>query len=94
MWDYVGIFRDEKSILTAISKINKLKSEFPRNYKCLSRDEYEFKNMLLVSLLIANSALMRKESRGAHCRTDYPDTKEECIHSCITKKEGVPDFVK
>ena len=94
MWDYVGIFRDEKSILTAISKINKLKSEFPRNYKCLSRDEYEFKNMLLVSLLIANSALMRKESRGAHCRTDYPDTKEECIHRCITKKEGVPDFVK
>lgn len=94
MWNYAGIFRDEKSLLTAVSKINKLKSEFPRNYKCLSRDEYEFKNMLLVSLLIANSALMRKESRGAHCRTDYPDTKEECIHSCMTKKEGVPDFVK
>lgn len=94
MWNYAGIFRDEKSLLTAVSKINKLKSEFPRNYKCLSRDEYEFKNMLLVSLLIANSALMRKESRGAHCRTDYPNTKEECIHSCMTKKEGVPDFVK
>ena len=94
MWNYAGIFRDEKSLLTAVSKINKLKSKFPRNYKCLSRDEYEFKNMLLVSLLIANSALMRKESRGAHCRTDYPDTKEECIHSCMTKKEGVPDFVK
>lgn len=94
MWNYAGIFRDEKSLLTAVSKINKLTSEFPRNYKCLSRDEYEFKNMLLVSLLIANSALMRKESRGAHCRTDYPNTKEECIHSCMTKKEGVPDFVK
>lgn len=94
MWNYAGIFRDEKSLLTAVSKINKLKSEFQRNYKCLSRDEYEFKNMLLVSLLIANSALMRKESRGAHCRTDYPNTKEECIHSCMTKKEGVPDFVK
>ncbi len=94
MWNYAGIFRDEKSLLTAINKIEKLKSGFPRNYKCISRDEYEFKNMLLTSLLIANCALMRKESRGAHCRTDFPDTMEECIHSCITKKEGVPDFVK
>lgn len=94
MWNYVGIFRDENSLLTAITEIRRLQSVFPREYKCLSREEYEFKNMLLVSDLIANSALMRKESRGAHCRTDYPNTNDECIHSYMTKKEGVPDFVK
>ena len=53
-----------------------------------------FKNMLTVSLLIAYCGLLRKESRGAHYRTDYPNMKEEAVHSFITREEGVPDFVK
>ncbi len=92
MWDYVGILRDEKSLTTALEKINKI--QFPRKSKCLSRDEYEFRNMLTVAKLVASCALSRKESRGAHCRTDYPESREECIHSIITKEEGVPEFVK
>lgn len=86
MWDYVGILRDEHSLMTAIEKINELNKEFPREYKCLSRDEYEFKNMLTTAMLIVKSALRRKESRGAHYRLDYLNTDEECIHSCMTKK--------
>lgn len=86
MWDYVGILRDEHSLMTAIEKINELHKEFPREYKCLSRDEYEFKNMLTTAMLIVKSALRRKESRGAHYRLDYLNTDEECIHSCMTKK--------
>ena len=94
MWDYVGIFRSGRTLLTAIEEIKKLKSQFPRNYKCLSRDEYEFKNMLTVAMLTAYCALKRKESRGAHYRFDYPNANEECFHSFITREEGVPDFVK
>ena len=101
MWDYVGILRDEHSLLTAIEKLDELKTEFPRDFKCLSRDEYEFKNMLAVSNLIVNSALRRKESRGAHYRLDYLNTDEECIHSCLTKmsdckngEKGEISFVK
>ena len=33
-------------------------------------------NMLLVSRLIAEAALMREESRGVHCRTDFPETDD------------------
>lgn len=94
MWDYVGILRSEKSLMTAIEMIEELKAEFPRKAKCLNRDEYEFKNMLLVSGLIINSAIRRKESRGAHYRLDYLNTDEECVHSCLTKKEGELSFVK
>lgn len=86
MWDYVGILRDEHSLMTAIEKINELNKEFPREYKCLSRDEYEFKNMLTTAMLIVKSALRRKESRGAHYRLDYLNTDEDCVHSCIAKK--------
>ncbi len=94
MWDYVGIFRDEKSITNAIRKLNELSLEFPRACKCISKEEYEFRDMLIVAGLIANSALTRKESRGAHYRTDYPKTNEECVHSIITKEDKVPDYVK
>ena len=94
MWNYVGIFRDENSLTTAIEKLNDLKSKFPRTSKCISREEYEFRDMLIVANLIANSALTRKESRGAHYRTDYTQTNEECVHSIITKEDKVPDYVK
>lgn len=94
MWGNVGILRSEKTILAAMEELRKLRTEFPRAYKCLNREEYELKNMLNVAMLIAYCALLRKESRGAHYRLDYPNTNEECVHSFITKEEGVPDFVK
>ncbi len=94
MWNDVGILRDEHSLMTAITELKKLKNNFPRTYKCLNREEYEFRNMLITSMLITNSALTRKESRGAHCRTDYPETLDNCVHSITDKTHGVFDFVK
>ncbi|MDR1327891.1 MAG: L-aspartate oxidase [Heliobacteriaceae bacterium] len=81
MWEHVGILRSEKSLLTAKEELERLRRGFPRSAKCLNRGEYEYKNMLETAGLIIDSALLRKESRGAHCRTDYPQTNEECIHS-------------
>lgn len=94
MWNYVGILRSEKTLMNAIEKLNILQSKFPRSDKCIDNSEYEFKNMLTVAKLVAHSALRRKESRGAHYRLDYLNTNEDCIHSCLTKKEGELDFVK
>ena len=94
MWDYVGILRSEKSLMNALEKIEVLKEHFPRIKKCLSKQEYEFKNMLTVAKLIVISALRRKESRGAHYRLDYLNTNEECVHNCLTKREGELSFVK
>lgn len=94
MWTYVGILRDEKSLKTGIQKLDELSSKFPRKVCCLSRTEYEFRNMLTVAKLIAECALERKESRGAHYRTDYMQTEENSVHSCVTKKEGELCFVK
>lgn len=94
MWDYVGILRDESSLKVADKKLQALKLKFPVGAKCFNKYEYEFKNMLVNAQLIINSALKRKESRGAHFRTDYPETNELAEHNCMAKGENGFVFVK
>lgn len=93
MWDYVGILRDENSLKIADEKLQTLKSKFPINAKCFNKSEYEFKNMLTVAQLIINSAQKRRESRGAHFRSDYQITKDVAEHNCMIKGEKAPVFV-
>lgn len=87
MWNKVGIIRTESELLEAEKEVQKLALEFERNRKCLNQDEYEYRNMLTVASLIIKSALSRKESRGAHSRSDYTQTNSDAIHSNIMKKE-------
>lgn len=97
MWNYVGILRDEKSLTIASEKLQQLKSKFPLESKCSNKWEYEFKNMLTVAQLVIDSALNRKESRGAHFRKDFQATKDVAEHSCLIrgfgKGEQTPVFV-
>ncbi len=86
MWSKVGIIRNETALKQAKTEIEKLKKNFNRNRKCLNREEYEYRNMLTTAGIIADAALQRKESRGAHCRSDYPQKNTEAVHSNIIKK--------
>lgn len=96
MWNKVGIIRNEESLKEALSEVKKMRSEFKRTRKCLNQGEYEYRNMLTASQLIIESALSRKESRGAHSRSDYKQTSENAVHSNILKKEDteVLEYVK
>ena len=85
MWDGAGIFRSEETLSKALNDIEDLRSAFHRTNKCISRAEYEFRNMLTVAEMVIISALRRKESRGAHYRTDYLQTDEKARHSCLTR---------
>lgn len=94
MWNNVGIYRNEKSLNDAINGLNELEKEFPKQDKYLSKEEYEFKNMLISARLIVKSAIRRKESRGAHYRTDYLETNEVCEHSILSIRKGELSFAK
>ena len=64
----LGIFRDEETLQNSLSELMKLAAE--------ERTEAE-KNRLRVGKAILLSALYRKESRGAHSRTDHPERDDE-----------------
>ncbi|RZD14836.1 MAG: FAD-binding protein [Candidatus Acidulodesulfobacterium ferriphilum] len=81
----VGVFREEKAMKKAVKKIEELK-ERAKNIgvddksKLFNTDiveAFEFSNILLIAEVIANGAILRKESRGAHYRNDYPERDDE-----------------
>jgi L-aspartate oxidase len=70
MWDKVGIIRNGKELWSAIFELKKIHGKIkhiPDN-----KEELELKNMAATSILITQAALNRKESRGAHNRSDFP----------------------
>ncbi len=70
MWQNAGIIRNEASLLSARERIEKWRYITEKSF--LSRRELELKNMIEVSALIVRAALLRKNSVGAHFRSDYP----------------------
>lgn len=94
MWKNVGIFRNEETLTNALEGLLSLEQKFGRKGICYSRDEYEFRHMLITAKLIVQSALRRKESRGAHYRVDYLESNEVCEHSILINKKGELCFVK
>jgi len=70
----VGPFRNGKHISDTIDQI---KSELSKFRSPLDPDNSSKYFIMLSSYLIAFSALLREDSRGAHFRTDFPETKKE-----------------
>ncbi|WP_140936984.1 L-aspartate oxidase [Sphingobacterium lumbrici] len=75
MSDYVGIVRSDFRLERAMSRLGLLHEETESFYKKtkLSVKLCELRNVIQVAYLVVKSAMKRKESRGLHYTTDYPD---------------------
>ncbi|MBC7850375.1 MAG: L-aspartate oxidase [Chitinophagaceae bacterium] len=78
MSDYVGIVRTNVRLERAMKRIDLLWQETESLYvtTTLSPQLCELRNMITVSYLIVKCAGFRKESRGLHFNTDYPEKTE------------------
>jgi len=70
LFEYIGIIREESKMKKFLEMLNDIENEFP-----IEENEYysfQLKSLLTISRLMANSAIERKESRGAQKRIDFP----------------------
>jgi len=85
MWNYVGIVRTTKRLERAQHRIDLLRGEVEEYYGNfrVTQDLIELRNLIEVADLIVKSALARKESRGLHYITDYPDLLPEAVDTVL-----------
>ena len=95
MWDYVGIVRSDLRLQRAYRRIRLLNEEIQDYYRrsTLSYRLLELRNLATVATMIIDSAMTRKESRGLHFNTDYPETMEE-MKKNVVLKNGYPPEMK
>jgi L-aspartate oxidase len=68
MWEYAGISRTAKGLRIAVEELRDIES-------ILTEGATEELNLVQTGRLVAEAALLRKESRGGHYRSDYPHPK-------------------
>jgi L-aspartate oxidase len=74
LWDKVGIIRSREGLAMAADTLAVWQGllSLPTD-----RPSYELSNLVLTGRLVAETALLRQESRGAHFRSDFPQSLSE-----------------
>ena len=111
MMSEVGVYRSEEKLTGAISKTRdfydrskSVRAPGSRWFNMGWHTSLDVKHMTLIAQTIAISALLRKESRGAHTRVDFPDTLDNFqkinivtrlvddeVKAQIVEREPLPD---
>jgi succinate dehydrogenase / fumarate reductase flavoprotein subunit len=85
MMEKIGIYRNEKDMAAAVGEIKELRERYDavrvqdttKQFNTDLLELIELGNLLDLSLITAESALKRQESRGAHSREDYPERDDD-----------------
>lgn len=101
MSKHVGVLRNEEGLRKAAQsfsairsmKIDRLFVGKDRSCRMLSK-LHETENTLLIAELATQAAAMRKETRGAHNREDYPHTVGEWSKNIVFQRVGDKVIVK
>jgi len=82
-WDKVGIIRNKESLTQAADTLAIWQKSLPQP---ADRPSYELSNLILTGRLATEAALLREESRGAHFRSDFPQSSSQWQHHIILVK--------
>ena len=87
LWDKVGIVRSGEDLAEAAATLAAWQSSVPQP---TDRPSYELNNMILNARLVTEAALLRQESRGAHFRTDFPESLSDWQKHIVFKVNNPP----
>jgi L-aspartate oxidase len=86
-----GIIRSGEGLRRALGRLKELHLALPGDKReCFTRAA---ENLLLVAALVIQPALARKESRGGHFRSDYPESNDHYLFHIVQQNGKKPRFV-
>lgn len=85
MQNYFGVFRTEEHMQKGVEELKQLRERInqaaltdkSKAFNTARIEALELDNLMETAFATAIAAEYRKESRGAHCRYDYPDRDDE-----------------
>lgn len=88
MWNYVGIVRTDRRLKRARKRLHLVQEEIDHHYWDfkVTGDLLELRNLAIVALLVVQSALKRRESRGLHFTRDFPEADPRLIQDTVLKR--------
>ena len=101
-WEKVGIVRDAAGLRAGLSELAAIEGELDRTgiadanraFNLTWHDWLNLKSLVATSRVIAQAALAREDSRGAHFREDFPESGplERSAYTSARLKDGVPEI--
>lgn len=97
MWDHVGLVRSGPKMEETLKQFGDIRDHIMPRLKVTGKsrvlnrewmESMELENMLDIAEAMAASSLQRKETRGAHYRTDFPDTDPEWTANLWVERIG------
>ena len=81
--DKVGIIRNKEGLTQATDTLAAWQKSLPQP---TDRPSYELSNLILTGRLVTEAALLREESRGAHFRSDFPQSSPQWQRHIVFKQ--------
>ena len=82
-WDKVGIIRDKDGLTRAADLLSTWQQALPDP---ADQPSYELNNLILTGRLLTEAAYIREESRGAHFRSDFPESSPRWQRHIVWRK--------
>jgi fumarate reductase (CoM/CoB) subunit A len=96
MWEKVAIVRDEKTLNEALKELQEMEKDLDKldvgaktQYNTDLVTALEVINMVEICILTVKSAILRRESRGAHFRSDFPESNDMWKRSIVMNKNKI-----
>ncbi|MBL3540581.1 FAD-dependent oxidoreductase [Aminivibrio sp.] len=89
MWSFASIVRSEVSLKKAAGEIDEVSRELEAGGAGNAEDParyFALRSMVLTARMLVECSLYRKETRGAFCREEYPDSSREYAGSFVVQK--------